>query len=288
MFWLFLACSPDPLPTDSGHTGAPLPTDCVADLTDGAAASPRFGQANGEVVFRDLSGYAWLSGAFLDGPEVRSQVETEREGACRLLEYAPSTCDPGCSGTQLCRDSVCVDLPRRVAAGTLTLTGPLELTAEPDGIKGYFVDSEAEVEATAPLRLTGTDGPDVPQFEARTCPVTAPRRVGDWDAALADRSPGADVTLRWSNPLPEARIRLRMTTGVATHGGISPAELECEASDTGELTLPGRFLDALYAEGWACGECGNNDLVRYRSGTIGETSTAFTSESVTTFYHIPR
>ena len=53
------------------------------------------------------------------------------------------------------------------------------------------------------------------------------------------------------------------------------------------LTLPGAYLDTLYAEGWACGECGNNELVRYRTGLVPETGTALVAEAVTGFFYIP-
>ena len=82
-------------------------------------------------------------------------------------------------------------------------------------------------------------------------------------------------------------MRLEMTTGTATHGGIAHAEIECEGPDVGSLVLPGAFLDVLYSEGWSCGECGVNELYRYRSATMGSTGTAFTAEAATAFFFIP-
>ncbi len=291
LLWTLGCADPTtPTPTgDTGHTGTPLPTgDCAADATDGLPDDPWFDHAHGELVFRSVPGYASLAGAFLDGPEERFQVEAERSGQCRLLTYAPSTCDPTCAPGDLCRDGACVTPPRRVAAGTLTLSGPVDLIVDPDGIRGYHADTTADLDRDAELVLEGTAGADVPAFVARTCPVVPTRPVGDWGAALAGRGDGDDVVLSWRDVQPDARIRLHMTTGIGTHGGISPVEVECEGPDTGALVLPGAFLDALYAEGWACGECGGNDLVRYRSGRIGETDTPFTSEAVTSFFHIPR
>ena len=49
--------------------------------------------------------------------------------------------------------------------------------------------------------------------------------------------------------------------------------------------LPGAFLDMLYAQGWSCGECGFNELIRYRAGRIG--AAAFSAEAATPFFHIP-
>lgn len=290
LLWL-LACTPDdPTPTHSGDTGTiPLPTgDCAADLTDGLTATPRFDADHGGIAFRTVPGYATLSGAFLSGPEERFQVEAERTGQCRLLTYTPSSCDPTCAPGDLCREGTCVTPPHRLTAGTLSLTGPIDLVAAPDGIHGYYEDTTADVDHDATLVLEGTAGADVPAFTATACPVVPPAPDGDWSATLAARGPGEDATLRWRNRQPDARVKLRMTTGIATHGGISPVEVECEGPDTGALVLPGPYLDALYAEGWACGECGGNDLVRYRAGTIGDTATPFASEAVTAFGYIPR
>lgn len=288
---LWLACSEDdpPAPTDSADSGLPLPTgECAADVTDGLGDGPSFGAAHGELVFRSVPGYSTLQGSFQDGPPVGFHVEAERQGACRLLTFEASTCTPACAGGDLCVEGECLTPSRRLSGGTLTLSGPLELVAEPDGIDGYFVDSTQEPDHDAPLALAATAGADVPAFTAQTCPVVPVDPAADWSALLDARGPGEDVVLRWSNAQEGARVRLRMTTGIGTHGGISPVEVECEGPDTGALTLPGAYLDALYADGWACGECGGNDLVRYRSGAAGDRGAWFTSEAVTSFWYIPR
>lgn len=285
------AGDPDKGSTDDATAGETTAGEaCAADATDMLGSEPFFAGWNGELVFRGYSDYSSLAGAFQDGPDVGFHVESARSGQCRLMTYTPAPCDPVCSGDQLCQNGgSCVDLPRRMSGGTLTLTGPIApaMVAAPDGIDGYFVESTNTLDPAALLRLEGTAGADVPAFVATTCPVDAPAADGDWAALLAARKPGADVTLRWKNPDAAARVRLRMTTGFATHGGIAHAEIECEGRDTGALTLPGNYLDTLYAEGWACGECGNNDLIRYRSALIGATGAAFTSEAVTTFFFIP-
>lgn len=289
---LLAGCAPGPDDGGSGETMAGETTAgeaCAADATDDLGAEPFFAGWKGELVFRGFTGYSSLAGAFLDGPVVGLHVESQTSGQCRLMTYAPTLCEPSCTGDQLCQNAICVDQPHRLSGGMLTLSGPITpaLVAAPDGIDGYFVESTAALDRAAPLRLEGTAGADVPAFVATTCPVDEAAAEGDWAALLAARKPGADVTLRWQNPDPQARIRLTMTTGVATHGGIAHAEIECEGPDTGALTLPGSFLDTLYAEGWSCGECGNNELIRYRSALIGATGTAFTNEAVTTFFFIP-
>ncbi|MEQ1502305.1 MAG: hypothetical protein ABMB14_08735 [Myxococcota bacterium] len=294
MWWL-LACRPAATDDASGVTGETGVTSetgadgCVASATDGLGAEPWFDGWSGELVFRAAPGFSWLRGAFLDRPSVHWQVETDRIGACRLERYTPGFCEPACAGDQLCRVDTCVDWPRVVHGGAITLTGPVEpaLVVAPDGLGGYDGYTYADVDRGADWVLTGAAGEDVPAFSAETCPVRAPTATADWDALLEARAPGTDVVLAWSDRDPSARIRLRMTTGTATHGGIAHAEVACEGPDTGSLVLPGAFLDALYSEGWACGECGGNELIRYRAGAIGATGAVFTAEAATWFWHIP-
>jgi hypothetical protein len=117
----------------------------------------------------------------------------------------------------------------------------------------------------------------------------APQPTEDWNELMVARQPGEDVVLRWSNPVAVARVYLRMTTGVGTHGGISSVEIECEGPDVGSLTLPGGYLDELYAGGWSCGECGQNTLLRYhasQSGT-GDDAVQLRVGSTATFWFIP-
>ena len=80
-----------------------------------------------------------------------------------------------------------------------------------------------------------------------------------------------------------------MTTGIGTHGGISPIEIECEGPDVGTLEIPGSYLDQLFEDGWSCGECGNNDLRRYVAdeGDLSTGKARFTAETWSTFFFQP-
>lgn len=80
-----------------------------------------------------------------------------------------------------------------------------------------------------------------------------------------------------------------MTTCVGTHGGISPVEIECEGADTGELTIPGAYLDALYAQGWGHGECGANTVWRYHASQTGcgDSAVQLRAEAPASFYFNP-
>ena len=260
---------------------------CATVLGDGAA--PIFEQTNSRFVFEAYPTFAQLQGRVYDRPSFSVHDEAAREGACRLLTYEPTLCTPKCGPEDACVRGACVPYPTGLSAGELTLrgVGDSPIVIEPDQWGGYTWVLEAAIEVTT-IEVSAA-GDAVGPFELSVCPVSAPQPIGDWSALLEARADGQDVTLEWSDPRPGARVFLYMTTGIGTHGGISPAEIECEAPDTGTLVLPGAFLDALYAQGWSCGECGGNDLVRYyadQTETDG-IEVQLRSEAAATFWHIP-
>jgi hypothetical protein len=270
---------------DSASDTTGVPGQCAGPLGSGDA--PIFQQPPGRFALRVVDDYKTLRGSVSDGPRLEFHGESARDGACRLLTYAASTCDPECTAPALCIAGTCVTEAGRLSAGALTLGGVGDdgIAVNEDGLHEYFWDGQGGPAPTMPT-LTAA-GADVPAFDLAVCPSTAATPDGDWSALLAARAPGEAVLLTWSDPLDDARIYLRMTTGIATHGGISPVEIECEGPDVGALELPGDFLDALYADGWACGECGGNDLIRYYADQSDDGGVQFRSESVTNFWFIP-
>jgi hypothetical protein len=251
--------------TGGGDTGGG--GDCVTSL--GVGADPIFEQTGSRIVVQPNPTWYDLKGALFDEPTVEFHEEAERSGLCRLLTYDGGSCGAPCEGGSFCAGGECVTPPDSVSAGTLTITGvtAAPIVVEPDSSGNYWASVEAVIALGDRVRAV-TAGAEVPAFDVEACPVTAPEAIGEWSELLGARAPGEDVTLTWSNPDPGARIYLRMTTGIGTHGGISPVEVECEGPDTGSLTLPGAYLDALYAEGWSCGECGDNRLFRYATGEV--------------------
>ena len=82
-------------------------------------------------------------------------------------------------------------------------------------------------------------------------------------------------------------MRLHMTDCAGSHGAIGESEIECDAPDAGELTLPDAFLDALEAGDWSHGECGSHNLIRYAADTAADESFRFEAQGVTGFYYFP-
>jgi hypothetical protein len=238
-----------------------------------------------------------LRGSFRVSSEFEFHKETARSGSCRFLTYEPSFCDPQCASGQFCADGTCVTAPLiyelspdtcdppcasgqycrgarcaaapgLIDAGTLTLTGivssPVQVSLDK---RPFFYSNNAQSPNWGSLTKLSASGGTVGPFDlAVQSPLEAPEPLEDWSALLENRAPGQDVILRWANPDESTRISLYMTTGMGTHGGISPVEIECEGLDRGYLTLPGSYLDALYnIFYWSCGICGNNRLSRYRA-----------------------
>ena len=64
-----------------------------------------------------------------------------------------------------------------------------------------------------------------------------------------------------------------MTDCTGSHGGLAAAELECEGPDTGDLVIPGAFLDVMDAGDWSHGECGSHAFERYHSAALEDDDT---------------
>jgi hypothetical protein len=268
--------------------------------TLGGADEPIFDQTNHLFQVRPYPEFVSFDGAVFDGPPLSFHEEAERAGSCRLLTYEPSLCDPACEDGQACLGGECVSHPAVVSAGVVELrVGPAVVELEPnivsfpagDKFVGHYYWSTEEfgAEAVGPTLAVSASGADAPAFDLETCVSEAPVPTEDWSSLMEARAPGEDVVLDWSNPVATARIYLRMTTGIGTHGGISPVEIECEGRDTGTLTLPGAYLDALYADGWSCGECGGNEVLRYHATETeaGTSTIQLRAEAGASFYFLP-
>ena len=238
------------------EVGEITPGECVAP----GGATARFDQTPSRFTLMLGDGYRIFSGGHFPDPGTPFHVEAEREGRCRLLTFTPSLCEPSCEFGTVCVEGECVMArPEPTPIGALTLSGvaPRDVTVTADDYGGYSWQSEDRTFEVAEVGLAGAS------FALESCVPVPFVPIADWSQQLEARADGADVTLRWADPMPGARVYVRMTTGIGTHGGVSPVEVECEGPDDGALTLPGRFLDALFADGWGCGECGTNELERY-------------------------
>ncbi len=248
-----LACpSQGPQPGGSGSY--------TKDLGD----DPDFSDPHGLIQVQSWLDYGetQLMGAFADGPRLRFHEESERIGNCRLMTYSASTCDPPCDGDASCVGGECVPWPVREDRGDLSWTWPDgEQMVSPDGALAYFATGATSSEGEVSIEVEGL------ALAAST--VGVPMEDGSWVGAITSRGSG-DATLRWLDPILGARIRLHMTDCTGSHGGFAAAEIECEGPDSGELVLPGAFLDALEAGDWSHGECGSHTFERYHASAADD------------------
>jgi hypothetical protein len=262
---------------------------CPADPRPGGSSSysrslgddPDFSEPHARIQAKTwfAFGETSLQGYFADGPDLRVHEETERIGSCRLMEYTPSMCTPDCGTDGVCVGGECVAWPERVDRGELDWSWPDgEQTVEPDDILGYWGTGAAE--SAGDVSITGED------ISLTSPTIDSAEPVGAWDQLLEDRA--GDVTLRWSNPIQDARVRLFMTDCTGSHGGFADAEIECEGPDTGELVIPGTFLDLLEAGDWSRGECGSHTFDRYHSAAPdGDTTVRFETIGPGGFFYFP-
>jgi len=257
---LTLTCSACPGPPPPPPRGS---RNYTGDLGDDPDFSDPHGLVQVETWFE--YGETALQGSFADGPRLRYHAEAERIGNCRLMTYTPSSCTPTCTGGDACVDGTCVSWPERQDLGELTWTWPDgEQTVTPDEFSGYYATGSASTEGDVSI--------EVGDYALTAPTIGPPAAVGSWVTAITTRGAG-DATLRWQDPIQDARVRLWMSDCTASHGGLAAAEIECEGPDTGELVVPGDFLDVLEDGDWSHGECGSHDFQRYHAAAPADDAT---------------
>lgn len=275
---VLLACGGDgsqPLPT-------PLPggsANYSASLDDGPDFSRPHSLAAADWWLAYDSGGLFAS--FSDSPPVDFQTELEREGSCRLVGFESSFCDAGCEWGEQCVDGECVGEAPREDRGALLWSWPEgSEELQPDDLLGYWGSAQASTVGASEVTVSAIT------LEAPTLlPVTPD---GSWEDALSARAAGEDLTLRWTDPLEDSRVRLHMTDCVGSHGGIGAAEIECEGPDSGALVIPGAYLDALADGDWSRGECGSHALVRYAAAADPQdTGLRYESRASASFFWRP-
>lgn len=249
---LLAGCPGEPADTDPGPDG-------IGRYSASLGADPDFSRPHSLFHVRTWAelGDAELTGVAAETPPLELRTEASREGQCRLMTYTPSNCTPACEGDAICVDGTCQDWPTRRDLGPVEWTFPGDSrTVEPDALLSYR--SQGVLSEHGEHHLEATD------MDLRVATIVPLAPVGDWQQTILDRN-GGDAVLTWSNPNPDARIRVAMTDCTGTHGGIGESEIECEGPDTGELRLPAAFLDALDAGDWSHGECGGHVFHRYHA-----------------------
>ena len=228
---------------DAGSTSAPY-------TYSACASDERVGGFN--ILADEGGGYSSVAGQVLDGivpANVADPVTTS--GDCVLLRGRQLFCDPACSPQETCDvDGSCIPYPRPHDVGTVHVKGLLdEVDIEP--IAPAFAYSNRGTlthpafEEGAPIELSA-EGGEYDPFSLAAEGV-APLDLGDITVMLEDGSP---VELAWTAPEKPGQAHVLVTLNISLHGG-NPVRIECEAEDTGALTIPADLVSELLSYGYS-------------------------------------
>jgi hypothetical protein len=266
----------------------------------GGSDGPRFDTPSGTVAAIELRTpygvLAELNASFYAEEQPGFHREVQRIGACRLLSFKPAQCDTFCMGVCVERN-VCKPYPARLSAGALSFSGmKVQVTLHPKYQNYYYAEPpvlEDLFNAGDPVGVSAAGG----EFGAFS--LSAPgvatletSSVQNHEIRLED---GSDYTFSWT-PSGDPRARLRLTLNANNRGHGAPYEgiLECDAPDTGSLTIAKElivpFPDTYRWEICAGRDCPLSSALRYtqKEGQAGSRKVALTVGSRRAFWVLHR
>ena len=192
--------------------------------------------------------YAVVSGSIADSVNWNTTPAlVEAEGACSVYEFSLWSCDPACTGGEICDDTgACIAAPLNMDLGTVHVTGltsPVEM--DPNSSFAYqfqdidnppFVPGQPILltapgsEATGPVILDGVG--------------VTPLEVPNPDIVLED---AADMQVTWT-PSDDAEGGIHGEFMIDQHGA-SKRWIYCDWDDTGTGTVPAS-LTSLLCDDW--------------------------------------
>jgi hypothetical protein len=218
----------------------------------------------------DETTYSFITAGFGTSPAPFVHTVAATAGQCRLLLWENPRCVPDCVDGACVAENTCESYPSNQSAGALTIDGLRDTAVlQPDALNGYTTTGNADLFAEGAHITARAAGDDVAAFElsvdAPDAPNLAVQGAGTLDFPAF--APDTDFTFSWNEPDPASRVFLRMAADAA-HGQPFSAMIECDAPDTGSLTVPAALLTE-YIDGshWSCGECPTQTLTRYRAAT---------------------
>jgi hypothetical protein len=221
-------------------------------------------------------GATTLFGKLYDGPTPQTLVwEPGTEaGACRLLTPRVPFCSTPCGGSAACvEDETCQDYPTAVSAGPVLVTGVATSGGETSFTMEPIADNYQPPVGTTLAYPAFAEGDAITLAAAGEMLAAfelAATGVGqlELDADEITLDPAADVELGWTPPGAGTEPTIAVKLDISHHGGTK-GMIECEADDTGSLTIQA----ALVAELLDLGVAGYPTIVVTRAST-GSTTTA--------------
>jgi hypothetical protein len=198
-------------------------------------------------------GYTAVLGIVLDRPQPEAVIwdATLTDGACVLRIPRVPFCEEPCGGLAVCvADDTCEpygirqDVGAVHARGLATTTGGSDVDLTVIG-GNYQVPGDIHLAYPAfapggPVEMAAAGSAFTPAFTL-TGKGIAPLVLTSADPALAREQP---ITLTWTAPSGDAPSRVALQLDISHHGG-SKGKIECDAPDTGNLTLSAQLITRL-------------------------------------------
>jgi hypothetical protein len=202
---------------------------------------------------------ARITGTVSDAPSIPQNgiilEPVTTDGDCKLLKPRAPFCNPGSCGVgAICvADDTCQNQPTLKDVGTVTVTGvktasgmaPFDLT----NVNGHYGFGQA---LTYPPFAEGDDvsvtttGGDYAPFSLHAQGII-PLVLADGALTLEKGKP---LTLTWTAKGTSSDASIHVKIDISSHGG-SRGELDCDAADTGSLTISATLVTQLLNLGFA-------------------------------------
>ncbi len=191
------------------------------------------------------------AGAISDAvpPVVLTEV-LQSDAGCELIAPRNLFCSESCGSGRMCAgDDVCVDSPKKVSAGVITVDGLLsEVEVKPNGITFDYSSTVLEpYPAFEPGAAVALDAPgeDTAPFSLQAWGV--PPMVTELEAV--DVASGSAVELTWGTDnadLEQSEVYISLT--VNAHGATT-GWIECVTEDDGQFEIPAALMTQLIEMG---------------------------------------
>ena len=203
-------------------------------------------------------GYTSVLGKVYDGVTPQTVVwdVAATSGDCTLSIPHVPFCATACGSTMACvADDTCASYPTAQSVGTVHLAGVatatgtgVDLTAVANSYQaaGATLAYPAFAEGDA-IVLTATGSAFAAAFTAASHGVATLALDNAGSLALAAATP---LLLTWNAPAVQAAQTVQVTLDISHHGG-SKGKIECDAADTGSLSIASVLVDQLLGLGVA-------------------------------------
>lgn len=198
-------------------------------------------------------GYTAVIGTIYDGPQPQAIIwdATLTDGSCVLRIPRVPFCNTPCGGSAVCvADDTCQPYASKKDVGTVHVTGLMTSTGGSEIdltlLAGNYQvpgDIQLAYPAFAPggaIEIAASGSAFTPAFTLTGTGI-APLQLTSADPALArDQA----LTLTWTAPVGGGSSRVWLQLDISHHGG-SKGKIECDAPDTGTLTLSAAIMTRL-------------------------------------------